>query len=368
MKLYIAIFSILLFVSCNTNKVNNMTEYPFFVGTYTNGDSQGIYKYVLHKNGKLEQIGLAAKSDNPSFLTISSNKKYLIAINETNHSEVGKVESFLISDDTLKFISRRSSGGAHPCFVAINNSGYVVTANYTGGNVGLLKLDNNGRLSEILDLQQHYGDGGTKRQKSPHAHSVWFQPNSNKVISIDLGTNELIFSQLDIETNKLISTEQNNIKMSYGAGPRHLAFHPNNKWIFVVNELNSTVTQIRITESGNYEKGFSVSTLPTNYTESNTCADIHISNDGKFLYASNRGQNSIAIFEINENDGTLNYIGYELTRGDGPRNFSLSPNNSFLVVANQHTNNIISFKRDKKTGLLKFASEIDAPTPVCILF
>ena len=344
------------------------TEYPFYVGTYTNGDSQGIYQYVLHKDGKLEGIGLAANSENPSFLAISNNKKYLVAINEINHSGEGTVESFLISENTLGFISRTSSGGAHPCFVAINESGYVLTANYTGGNVGLLKLNSSGSLSKILDLQQHYGNGGTERQKSPHAHSVWFQPNSSKVISIDLGTNELIFSQLDKETNKLISTEQNNIKMSNGAGPRHLVFHPNGKCFFVANELNSTVTQIKIIEDGKYERSVISSTLPTNFTESNTCADIHISSDGNFLYASNRGHNSIAIFKIDKNNGTLNLLGHESTRGDGPRSFSLSPDDSFLVVANQQTNNIISFKRDKKTGLLKFASEIDAPTPVCILF
>ncbi len=371
MKVYIAIISILLFLSCNTNKVKEMvkeTEYSFYVGTYTNGDSQGIYKYTLQKDGKLKQTGLAAKSDNPSFLTISYDKNFLLAINEINENGVGSVESFLIADDSLKFINRSSSGGAHPCFVAINKSGFILIANYTGGNVGLLKLNSNGEISNLLDIQQHYGNGGTNRQKAPHAHSVWFQPNSNKVVSIDLGTNELIFSQIDSVANKLVLLEQNSITMSNGAGPRHLAFHPNGKYFYVANELNSTITQIIILDSGKYKKGFSISTLPINFSESNTCADIHISNDGNFLYASNRGHNSIAIFEVDKYAGVLNLIGDEPTRGDGPRNFSLSPDNNYLLVANQHTNNIVSFKRKKATGLLTYISKVKAPTPVCILF
>jgi 6-phosphogluconolactonase len=371
MKIFIAIISIITLMNCQTNKNETMEEnknYQFYLGTYTDSTSQGIYKFILKEDGTIEQKGLVAVSDNPSFLAISTDRRFLLAVDEINRDDIGTVKSFLITDDSLKLISKSSSGGAHPCFVAVNEFGYVLAANYTGGNIGLLKHNANGELSDILDIQQHSGSGGTKRQQGPHAHSAWFEPNSNKVISVDLGTNELLFSHIDTGEEKLLPSDPYKIEMEPGAGPRHLAFHPNGNSIYVVNELDCTVTLLKKSDDGKYEKGVSISTLPVDYTESNTCADIHISKDGKFLYASNRGHNSIAIFEINPADGSLKFITHESTRGNGPRNFSLSPDDNFLLVANQHTRNIVSFKRNKETGLLNFVSEVDAPTPVCIVF
>ncbi len=156
--------------------------------------------------------------------------------------------------------------------------------------------------------------------------------------------------------------------MAPGAGPRHLAFHPNENWLYVVNELDCTVTLVKRTENGLYETNSTISTLPKDYSEPNTCADIHISSDGKYLYVSNRGHNSIAIFSVSNKGGALELIGHESVKGDGPRNFSLSPDEKYLIVANQHTHNIVSFQRDKDTGLLNFVDQIEAPTPVCILF
>lgn len=372
MKFIAILFSLLVFVGCQNNKTKSVQEnkaYPFFVGTYTDGESQGIYKYLLEDNGTLKQIGLAAITDNPSFLSISADKRFLVAVNENKQEgNKGSVASFLISEDTLAFISKSPSGGDHPCFVSVNEAGYVLSANYTGGNVGLLKMDNDGELSEVLDVQQHIGSGITDRQKSPHAHSSWFEPGNNGIISVDLGTNELWFSQLDTIQNKLLPSNPQKISMAPGAGPRHLTFHPNGKWVYVVNELDCTVTLLLKTDKGTYQPGASISTLPTDIVESYSCADIHVSLDGKFVYASNRGHNSIAILGVNPNDGTLNLLGNEPTHGNSPRNFSLSPDNCYLLVANQLTNNIVSFKRDQSTGLLKYVNEIEAPTPVCILF
>ncbi len=344
-------------------------NFPFYIGTYTNGASEGIYKYVLQSNGIIKKIGLAAKSENPSFLTFSNDKNFLIAVNEIDTQKGnGTVESFLIKDDSLTFINKSSSGGAHPCFVTTNKFNYVLTANYSSGNIGLLKLNNDGELSVLLDLQQHTGKSITDRQESPHAHSVWLDQDELDVISIDLGTNELWYSKIDTIQQKLVPSNPYKIALAPGAGPRHLTFHPNKKWIYVVNELNSTITHLQRNNSGKYDSISSVSTLPKDYQKSNTCADIHISADGKFVYASNRGHNSIAIFEVNSNNGSLKLTGYESTKGDGPRNFSLAPDDEFLLVANQNTNNIVSFKRDKATGLLKYVNQIEAPTPVCILF
>lgn len=335
----------------------------FYVGTYTNKDSKGIYKYKLLENGKVESIGLVAQTESPSFLTKSVDNKYLLAVSE---SEKGTVESYKIGKDSLEFINRSKSGGAHPCFVTVNDAGQVLVANYSGGNISLLELMSNGELSSLLDVQQHHGKGPTNRQKAPHAHSTWFAPTNNSIVSVDLGTDELIFSTIDAQSKKLVPYTQHKLKMEAGAGPRHLSFHPNNKWIYVVNELNSTVSLVT-EEEGKYTLKSSVSTLPEEYTEKNLCADIHVSKDGKFLYVSNRGHNSIAIFSINEN-GELTSVGHELTRGDWPRNFALSPDNNFLLVAHQHSGNIVSFKRNTETGELDYISEIMAGTPVCILF
>lgn len=372
MKFQTFIIVLFLLTSCQFNKKEmkqEISHYSFYVGTYTDNESEGIYKYILQKDGHLKSLGLAARSENPSFLAMSADKRYLLAVNEiSNEDGVGTVESFSITNDSLSFISRSTTGGAHPCFVNLNKSGYVLTANYTGGNVGLLKLNNKGELSDPLDIQQHSGKGTSERQQAPHAHSAWFDTDDTTVISVDLGTNELWFSQLDTIQNKLHPSDPFKLGIAAGAGPRHLVFHPNNKWIYVLNELNSTISLVLKTDRNQYKRGLSFSCLPLAYTKTNTAADIHISSDGNFVYASNRGHNSIAIFRVNSHDGSLNLLAHESTRGIGPRNFSLSPDENYLLVANQHSNNIVSFKRDKTTGLLDYVDQTDAPSPVCILF
>lgn len=369
MKIYIAFVIPLILWSCQKKNSIENRQYPFFVGTYTNtGTSQGIYRYLLDKDGGLKRIGLASKIENPSFLAFSSNKKFLLAVSEINRDNTGTISSFLISGDSLLFMNQSSSGGADPCFVSVNNNGYVLVANYTGGNVGLLRLNAKGELSPLLDVEKHIGFGTTEQQQSPHAHSVWFEPVDNKIISVDLGTNQLWFSRLDTALNILVPSNTQTLNLNLSAGPRHLVFHPNGKWIYVVNELDCTVTKVFRFEDGKYEMGSSVSTLPEGYSEPNACADIHISSNGEFLYASNRGHNSIAIFQVDESNGDLKLIGHQPTNGDWPRNFSLSPDENYLLVANQNTNNIVSFKRDKTTGLLEYVSQVEAPSPVCILF
>lgn len=366
MKNIIIIAFAIFLSSCQLDKPK---DHSFYVGTYTGSDSQGIYKYHLDKNGRISLVGLAAKTENPSFLALSADEKYLLAVNEiSNENKVGTLESYRIIDDSLSFISRSSSGGAHPCYVSINKKSYVLAANYTGGNVALLKINKKGELSDLLNVQQHSGAGSTDRQQAPHAHSAWFDPIDSGIISVDLGTNELWFSNLDTDKNKLIPADPQKIKMAPGAGPRHLDFHPNNKWIYVINELDCTVTLLKKNATGKYKTASSVSTLPSDYSGTNYCADIHVSSDGKFVYASNRGHNSIAILEVSPENGELKLIGHESVHGDWPRSFSLSPDEKFLLVANQNSSNITSFSRDKETGLLEYIDQIVAPDPVCILF
>jgi 6-phosphogluconolactonase len=348
----------------NAQEIENKKRMHFYVGTYTKKASKGIYKYELSKDGIFQRIGLVAETANPSFLTKTNDNKTLLAVDETSKDRTGFVKSYKILKDSLVFISTSKSGGAHPCHIMVNDENQILVANYTGGNVGLLKVNKTGELSSLLDVQQHVGKGTTERQTKPHAHSAWFHPTKAVVISVDLGTNQLWFFTID--KNKLIFTNQKTLKMADGAGPRHLTFHPNNKWMYVLNELNNTISLVK-EEKETYFVASSISTLPKDFSAYSKAADIHISKDGKFLYASNRGHDSIVIYEVNEN-GTLKTIGHQAVLGKNPRNFSLSPKGDYLLVANQDSNNIISFKRNATTGKLTFVDEIAAPMPVCILF
>jgi len=371
MKIHIAIMALFLLANCQMDKNETRQKnntYSFYVGTYTDKKSQGIYKYSLQKDGSLKRIGLVAKAENPAFLAMSADKKYLLAVNEINNDGVGFVESFLIKGDSLALISRCSSGGAHPCFVTVNEMGFVLVTNYIGGNVGLLRLNKEGELSPLLDVQTHNVNDISKNQQTAHAYSAWFESSDNAIICVDKGTNELWFSRLDTGLQKLIASDPRILKMEPEAGPRHLVIHPNGHWIYVLNELNNTITLVQKTDDGVYLKDESFSTLPIGYTGNSICADIKISSDGKFVYASNRGHDSIAIFKVNLNNGSLKLVGHQSSLGNAPRNISLSPDGNFLLVANRHSNNIVSFKRDKITGLLKEADQIEAPTPACIVF
>ncbi len=353
--------------TANTTKMDVDKSTTFFVGTYTNGESKGIYQYEIDKNGFLKNNGLKAILKNPSFLAKSKDGKTLLAVNEVAENETGFVSSFLIENDSLIFKSQSKSGGNHPCFVTINAKNQVLVANYSGGNVGFLKLNADGKLSDLLDVQQHFGKGTTSRQEAPHAHSVWFHPANNDIISVDLGTNQLWFSTIDTIAKKFVFKNQKTMQLPEAAGPRHLAFHPNKKWIYVLNELNNTISLVQKMRDP-YKISSTVSMIPEGYEKFTKAADIHVSADGEFVYASNRGHNSIAIFKVDYFQGSLKLIGFESVKGENPRNFNLTPDNKFLVVANQDSNNIVSFKRDLKTGKLTFVSEISAPNPVCILF
>ncbi len=371
MKKITALLIVISFLACQKTKKEitkqETMKTTFYVGTYTNKDSKGIYKYQIDTNGKLEKKGLVANVVNPTFLVKSKDKKQLFVIGETDKNNQGVIRSYAIEKDSLQIISKEATGGPGPCFVGINDENYIVTANYRGGNVGLLHANKSGVLTNLLDVQQHTGKGTTERQQAPHAHSAWFHPSKDEIISLDLGTNQLWFSKIDKEKNKLIPSAQKTLEMKAGAGPRHLTFHPNKKWIYVVNELNNTISLVKEKDE-KYYVDFSINMLPKEFKAFSKSADIHVSKDGKFLYASNRGHESIVVYEVNQENGHLKTIEYTSVLGVHPRNFSLTPDNQYLLVANRDTDNIVCFKRDFKTGKLKFVSEIYAPTPTCILF
>lgn len=346
------------------------TEDPresFYIGTYTNAESKGIYKAWLTQEGKFDTVQLAAKTENPSFLAYNANKQFLVAVNEATKDGEGGISSFAIAKDSLTFINQIPSYGANPCHVMLTENDFVLTSNYTGGNVVLSKLNSKGLL-RFLDSAKHIGKTEHPRQEKPHVHSTWIHPATGDLIAVDLGTNELWFYTIDEKTQKLKAKPRQKLAMDSVAGPRHLTFHPKQpNWMYVLNELNATVSLVTY-ENNQYTIQSSIGTLPEDYTGYIASADIHISNDGKFLYASNRGYNSIAVFSINAGNGALTLVEIKKVPGAWPRNFALNKNNQYLLVANKWTNNIFSFKRDTEKGTLNLTDSIQVPNPVMILF
>ncbi|WP_010177631.1 lactonase family protein [Aquimarina agarilytica] len=356
---------------CLTFQANAQSQkaYSFFVGTFEGKvGSKGIYKFKLDSRGQFTSLGLAGRTQNPSYITFSDDRKFLLSVSLYPSFGPGIVESFLRTKRGLKPVSKSPTDKA-PCFVAVRDN-HVLVANYSGGSTELFKLGPNGKLTHSLSKEQHEGKGVNNRQEAPHSHSAWFSPDSNVIISPDLGTNHLWFSELNTGTSTLDPRKQEKLKMKEGAGPRHLAFHPlHSDWIYVVNELDNTISLVKINEKGKYKVFSSISTLPKNTSGNNVAADIGISSDGKFLYATNRGvSDSIVIYKINEHSGELTLVGFEDVRGDFPRHFAFSPNEEFIVVANQNSNTLESYKRNKLTGKLTFTDKIKTPNPTCILF
>lgn len=357
-------------INVEGNQSNSDPVKPFFIGTYTGGESKGIYKADLNTStGKLSVPELVITSDNPTFLAFSADKKFLLAANEND--EKGTVESFVVSTqgEQLKIISRVPSGGAHPCYVSANAERYVLAANYSGGSTALLSMDSNGVL-KMCDLKQEEGSGPVKgRQQKAHAHSSVFEPETNRIFVADLGTDKIYIYHLDKGSHKLKKAAPvSEIKLPSGSGPRHMVFNDSKKLLYIACELSNTVSVADLSKADNHPVIATLSTLPNDYNEVSYVADIHMSKDGRFLYVSNRGLNTIAIFSVDPKDGKLELISQESTRGIYPRNFAFSPDEDFLLVANQKSQNIVAFKRNSETGELTFTDEVKAFAPVCVLF
>lgn len=346
----------------------------FYVGTYTDNGSEGIYRFGLDTaTGKLHSNGLAVLSENPSFLALTQDGQFLLAVRETKdekNESMGYIELFKVDDSgRLTSINMVSSGGAHPCHVAVNEEGAVLASNYAGGNVTLMRILPSGELSEVLSADQHKGSGPVVgRQETPHVHSALFEPKGKRIFVADLGIDRIKVYTIDKTTFALKPCKFPEIKLAPGSGPRHMIIHPNGKLLYIANEMGCSVSVVQLLESGGYKVIETVSTLPSGFIKPNTCADIHLSPDGKFLYISNRGMNSIAIFTVDEKGTKIKLAGHEDTKGEMPRNFTLTPDGTFLLVANQNTNNIVAFRRNGETGLLTFTDQINAYKPVCLLF
>ena len=336
---------------------------PFYLGTYDDPGvhDPGIYRFTLGPDGRLVNEGRSGEARNPSFLAFSPDRQTLLAVEELN-DEPGSVVSFGVAADTLLLHNRRPSGGVAPCHVTVSADNWVAVANYSSGTVEMLQLMEDGMLSQPTDVEDHHARGAA----TPHAHSSYFLQDGNQLLSADLGTDEIWHYRVDDASGELTEASPATTAMAAGAGPRHLGLHPNGRWIYAINELNSTVTQLEF-DGRSLAVGETWSTLPAGFTGDSFCADIHISADGKYLYGSNRGHNSIAVFAIDAAGG-LKLLETEPVAGDWPRNFALSPDERFLLVANQRSKNITTLRRSAETGLLDYVATAPAPVPVCILF
>ena len=343
-------------------------ELPVYVGTYTSGESEGIYLLGFDSTaGELKLRGVAAKTTNPSFLAFHPKGEFLYAVNET---DTGEISAFRIDPDTgmLTLINEASSGGAHPCHLSIDSSGKnVLVANYTGGNVSSTKLNPDGSLGKQVSLIQHAGSSvNEKRQQEPHAHSINLSPDNRFAIAADLGTDELLVYGFG-RTGKL--KKKTATKLAPGSGPRHFSFHPDGKHAYAINELLSTVTVLEYdAKQGSLKELQTITTLPRDFEGESFTAEVRVSADGKFVYGSNRGHDSIAVFRVNS-DHRLTLVQIEKMGGKTPRNFNLDPTGKFLLAAGQASHDIHVFKIDPKQGkLTKTEHSIKIPNPVCIRF
>ncbi len=375
MKIYLLnILAFIILLSCNQPQKAAMEDYYLYVGAYTQNEEEGISLYHFNgSDGSLKLISIANGVVNPSYLAINQESSILLAVNEIgefNGEKSGSVSSFKIdkSSGALKLINKKPSMGGAPCYVSLTSDASLsFIANYSGGNVSVLPLDKSGMLQNASDVIQHKGSGAdSMRQKGPHAHTIVLDPNEKYALAADLGIDKVISYLIDKENGKLI--KESEFDTEPGAGPRHLVFHENGLFVFIINELNSTITSCRYdSTSGALSKIETVSTLPEGFTKDSFCADIHISRDGRFLYGSNRGHDSIVVFEINQQSGRLNFVSHHSVKGAFPRNFTIDPSGQYLLVANQKSDNIVVFKIDQESGRLQETGiEVSTRMPVCL--
>jgi 6-phosphogluconolactonase len=358
--------------------MSNAQDWIVFIGTYTHGASRGIYSARYESStGKLTPIGVAAPSVSPSFLAVHPNGKWLYAVNESRRyngiSNSGSVSAFTIDHKagTLAPLNVVPTRGADPCHLVVDRSGkWLFVANYSGGSVSVFPIAADGSLGEASQVVEH--DGATKtdpvRQEAPHAHSVNISPDNKLLYVSDLGADQIVVYNFDAATGKL--SMRSTAKMQLGSGPRHLAFSRDQRFVYSIEELTATVTMLRHDPAtGSMEEQQTISTLTKDFKGLKSGAEIAIEPSGRFLYASNRGHDSIAAFSIDAEQGRLMALGNVSTQGKSPRHFAIDPEGKHLLVVNQDSSNLVTFSIDQDTGALTQQGEpLNVPEPVCILF
>lgn len=345
-----------------------------YVGTYTGpGKAEGIYVYRMDEaTGALSHRQTVSGVDNPSFLALDPQQRFLYAANESGEADGGPgVSAFAVDERrrTLTPLNRQPAHGTSPCYVLVDPSGkHVLVANYGNGILSVYPVEEGGRLGEASHVVQHEGSSSHRRQAGPHAHSVTMDPAGRHVLACDLGVDRVFVYRL--EHGRLVPNALPFAQVSSGAGPRHTDYHPSGRFVFVNNEIDSTLSAFAYdAEAGTLQIVDTRSTLPDDFPGNNSTAQVRVHPNGRFVYVSNRGHDSIALFEIDPQRGKLRPLGHEPTQGKTPRNFNIDPSGTFLYAANQNTNTIVTFRIDGQTGRLSATGQVtEVPAPVCVIF
>src|SRR5262245_4649515 len=354
-------------------------EYFAFFGTYTRANGKGIYAYRFQpSSGTLTPLGLAAETPNPSFLVVHPNGRFLYAANEHEPGDgPGKnnnVSAFAIDHKTgkLTFLNKVSSHGEGPCHVSIDSTtSTLLVANYNSGSVAALPIQPDGRLGEAVGFNQHKGSSvDPARQMGPHAHFIAPSPDNRFALTADLGLDQVLVYRFDAGKHTLTANNPPFATVLPGSGPRHLAFHPTTKYVYVNGEMKSNVTVFAYDAAkGALQSLQTVSTLPASFSGTSSTAEIQVDRGGRFLYVSNRGHDSIAVFSIDQASGKLTVVDHTPTNGKTPRYFTLDPTGAYLVAANQNSSSVSVFRVNGTTGRLTAGQTLtDVPEPVCIVF
>lgn len=353
-------------------------ELSLYIGTFTSKGKGGIYHDILNSgNGSLEQKSITSDIVNPSFLTVDSEGRYLYSVSETQQYDgkpEGSINAYRINekDGSLEYLNTQPSKGQGPCFITMDHSNrYCLVANYTSGSVSVFPVKNDGSLAEASDMVQQHGSGvNPKRQEGPHAHSIVSSPDNRFCMSADLGTDKVLIYKFDDRNGKLSPASQTFVKVKPGLGPRHIVFHPNGKLMYLVCEMGSMVVVFDYDPmNGHLTEKQMISTLPADFKGTTKAAEIQIDTAGRYLYASNRGEDSIVVYSIHPDTGKLKVIQNQKEGIKWPRYFTLDPTGRFLLSANETSNDITVYSVDAKSGKLRSTGKsISVYKPVCIQF
>jgi 6-phosphogluconolactonase len=349
-----------------------------YIGTYTGAKSKGIYVSPFDPaTGKLGPAELAVRTASPSFLAVHPNGRFLYAVGETSNlggKKVGAVRAFSLDEKTgsLALLNQQSSGGAGPCHLAVDKEGKcLLVANYGSGSIAALPIQADGKLAEASTIIQHEGSSvNPQRQAGPHAHFITPDSANRFVFACDLGLDKVLIYRLDPARGALVPNDPPFASVQPGSGPRHLVFSPDRRFAYVINEIGATMTAfVYDAKRGSLKESQSLSTLPPGFTGVKSCAEVQIHPSGRFLYGSNRGHDSIAVYAINPKTGKLSWVDCPSTQGKAPRHFAIDPTGQWLLAENQDSDNIIVFRLDTTTGRLSPTGQVvEVGSPVCAVF
>ncbi|MCG5102366.1 lactonase family protein [Oceanobacillus alkalisoli] len=339
-------------------------KYTGYLGSYTKKTSEGIYRFTLDtEQKKITDVEVAAKLNNPTYVTVSQNNDYLYAVSQ--EGEEGGVAAFSIADGNLEKLNSEVTAGSPPCHVSVDSKNrLVVAANYHTKKVEAFQANEDGSLQAPTSVT-HEGSGPHERQEKPHLHFAGYTPDEKYIVVVDLGSDTITTYSPNGDELEEVSV----LTVKVGSGPRHIAFHPFAPYAYVMTELSNEVIVLKYDENtGTFEEVQYVATIPEDFTENNQGSAIHLSSDGKFVYAGNRGHDSIAVFRIAA-DYTVELVEYTPTEGNWPRDFVLDPSEQFIVVANQESGTLTLFERDSESGTLTLLQkDVEAPEAVCVKF